>query len=155
VSKATFEKGNKAAVKHGATSPELVQERARELMPEIFAANGQLDQVRDGPAVLRYAVVLARIERVYAWLSEQDDAVFAEVGAGTTHGVYQRLERWERQASESEDKLAIAPLTRAKLGIDHLRAAATAEEIEAARKGRALVDERFDGKAPILEGGEA
>jgi hypothetical protein len=140
----TFEEGNQAAVKHGARSPALIEPRARELMPAIFEVNPQLDESRDGPAVMRYAICLARIERVLAWLSEQDDPVFEDVGSGKAHGVYERLERWERQASESEDKLAIAPLTRAKLGFDRLRAEATAEELEKTREARARLDARAD-----------
>lgn len=141
-SRPPFEKDNKMALKHGAYSPALVTERADELVPEILGVNPQLDAGRDGAALLRYAVNLARIERVYSWLAEQDDAVFEDATAGKAHGIYDWLGRWERAASDSEDRLAIAPLTRAKLGIDQLRAAATVEEIEESRKAKALLDAR-------------
>jgi hypothetical protein len=113
-----FEPGNTAAMTHGARSERLVEPRARELVPLILKANPQLDAVRDGAAVFRYAVTLARVERVYAWLAERDDAVFTDAEAGEVHGVYLRLETWERQADKAEERLAIAPLTRARLGLD-------------------------------------
>ena len=118
-----FEPGNLAAVTHGARSPALVRERAEQLAPQVLEVHPHLDERRDGPAVMRYATLLARIERVYAWLGERADAVFADVESGEVHGVYQRLGEWERAAGLSEDRLGLSPLTRAKLGIDQLRAA--------------------------------
>ena len=47
-----------------------------EIAPIVFSANPHLDPERDRAAVSRYAVLLARIERVYDWLSAQTDAVF-------------------------------------------------------------------------------
>ena len=44
------------------------------------------------------------------------------------HGVYERLERWERQADGAEERLAIAPLTRARLGIDLMTARRSLED---------------------------
>jgi hypothetical protein len=134
-----FQPGNTAAARHGARSDALVEPRARELAPVIFAANTHLDEMRDGAAVFRYCVALARIERVYAWLAEQDDAVFADAKDGTVHGVYERLERWERQCDTAEERLAIAPLTRARLGLDKLRAAAITDQ--------ALDDELAESRA--------
>jgi hypothetical protein len=118
-----FEEGNTAALRHGAESARLVEPRARELAPQILAAHPHLDQQKDGPAIFRLAMTYARIERVYRWLAEQDDAVFDDVDAGTTHSVLERCSRWERQASADEDRLAIAPLTRVKLGLDKLKGA--------------------------------
>ena len=116
--------GNRRAVSHGGHSSRLVEPRAHELAPSILEANPHLDPARDGVAVFRYAVALARVERAYAWLFEQHaDAVFADVDAGRVHAVYSSLERWERQCDSAEERLAIAPLTRARLGLDKLRAA--------------------------------
>jgi hypothetical protein len=125
-----FERGNTAAMTHGARSRNLeaFERRASELMPAVFEANGHLDELRDGAAVVRYAMALARVERVYAWLSQRDDPAFADVEAGKVHAVYERLERWERQADAAEERLCIAPLTRAKLGLDRMRAKAIADE---------------------------
>jgi hypothetical protein len=120
--------GNARALRHGAYSPELVEARATELVPRVFEANGHLDSTRDGPAVWRYAVVLARVERAHSWLSEQGDPVFVDVAAGRAHGIYERLERWEKQADAAEDRLAIAPLTRARLGLDLLQARRSLED---------------------------
>ena len=104
------------ALKHGAYSEELVTTEARELVPEIFELHPHLDR-RDSPAVARYAIALARCERIYSWLAGQADPVFADLDAGQVHAVFGRLERWERQASDCERELAISPRERAKLGI--------------------------------------
>ena len=141
-----FEDGNEAAVTHGATSSKLVTPRAKAIGPVVLEANPHLDPLRDGPAVFRYAMTLARIERVYCWLADKEDAVFSDAEQGEVHGVYERLERWERQASTDEERLAIAPLTRTKLGLDSLRAKAmTEEEKRAAAEARKRLDKRMDG----------
>ena len=131
---------------HGASDGKgmtrLVKERADELLPDVLGANPHLDQVRDGPALFRYCVSLARIERVYRWLAEQDDEVFVDRKAGEVHAVYGRLERWENQASRAEEQLAIAPLTRARLGLDLQRAQQTAGERQRAREARERLDRR-------------
>lgn len=123
-----FENGNTAALKHGARSAELVGRRVRELMPAILDANPHLDAVRDAAGMWRYAMALARIERVSQWLAEQDDPVFADLKVGEVHAVFGRLREWERSADLAEERLAIAPLTRARLGLDTMRAKALANE---------------------------
>lgn len=109
--------GNDRAGKHLAYSDALVIPRARELAAQVLDANQHLDAQRDGPALARYAAVLARVERVHAWLAEREDPVFADLEAGTVHRCYERLERWERQAADAEHRLAIDPFTRSRLGL--------------------------------------
>jgi hypothetical protein len=141
-----FEPGNEAALRHGAHSLKLVEPRARELAPAILEANAHLDSLRDGHAVMRLAVALARIERVWAWLAEQDDAVFSDTEAGEVHGVHERLSRWERQAAADEDRLGISPVTRAKLGLDLLRGQVLTEEQKRQQaEARKRLDERMGG----------
>ena len=83
-------------------------------------AHPHLDLRRDGPAVWRYnAITLARIDRVNAWLSERDDPVFSDLEAGEPHKVFERLSRWEKQASADEERLGISPGARVKLGHRH------------------------------------
>jgi hypothetical protein len=125
-----FAPGNEVAVKHGARSNRLVKARAVEIVPEVFAANPHLEAARDGAAVLRYAANLARIERVYRWLAEQTDPVFTDPTDGTVHGVYERLERWERAASAEEDRLGVSPLARTRLGLDRARGQALVEHLQ-------------------------
>lgn len=150
-----FEPDNQAAVTHGANSATKVEPRARELAPLILDGNPHLDSVRDGAAVFRYSVTLARIERVYAWLAEREDAVFDDTEEGTVHKVYERLERWERQADAAEERLAIAPLTRARLGLDQLRGARAAEEAKAAQEARERLDARAGQLGPADPADEA
>jgi hypothetical protein len=125
-----FEKGNTAAMTHGARSDRLVEPRARELTAPVFDANPHLEAARDGAAVLRYCMTLARIERVYRWLEGQVDHVFVDQDAGRAHGVYERLERWERAAGTEEDRLGISPLARTRLGLDRARGQALVEHLE-------------------------
>lgn len=134
--------GNVRAVSHGAHSDVLVRPRAVELVPEVFGANRHLDERRDGSAVWRYALLLARIERAHDWLGGQPDALFSDVESGTVHPLYGRLRDWERQASSDEERLAIAPLTRARLGLDLLEA-----------EGRRSTLEDFIGPVPGRDGG--
>ncbi len=115
--------GNALAVTHGAHSERLIAPLADRLVPDVLDANPHLDAVRDGAAIVRYARLVARIEHVWAWLDEQADPVFADRDAGTTYPVFGRLERWERQAMMTERALAIAPLTRAHLGLAYAAAA--------------------------------
>jgi hypothetical protein len=142
-----FQPGNKVRLRHGARDPALVEPRARELVPSILEANPHLDAGRDGAAVYRYAVALARIERVYRWLSEQPDPVFADERAGAVHAVYERLERWERQAERAEQQLAIGPLVRTKLGLTRLAAYDVLAEVmreQEERERRELLEVRHD-----------
>ena len=99
--KTSAKKGDRIALKHGASEKkavtrDLVVPRAQELQPGVFETNLQLDPTRDGAAVFRYCVALARIERVYNWLAEQDDEVFADMTDGEVHAVYKwyRHSRW-------------------------------------------------------------
>jgi len=145
-----FTEGNTAAVKHGATSDRLVEPRARELVPQILEVNEHLDELRDGPGVYRYCVVLSRLERAYTWLQAQPDSVFSSdlqasraSKAPSPHGVWERVEKWESQADRAEERLGISPLARSRLGLDHQRGQLTAEEIEERKAARARLDKRL------------
>lgn len=96
----------------------MVRPRADRLAPAILRAHPHLDVVRDGPAVRRYAMILARIERVHAWLAAQSDAVFSDLAAGDVWRVYERLERWEAASERAEAQLALSPATRTRLGLE-------------------------------------
>lgn len=109
--------GNTRSLKHGAFSSRLIDEWAPDLAVAVFEANPHLDAQRDAPAVHRYVNVWARHLRVSAWLDEQADPLFADVGEGRVHPVVNRVERWEKQLDGMERQLALAPLTRAQLGL--------------------------------------
>ena len=121
--------GNTRALRHGCDSPRLIESRARRLAPEILEANAHLNATRDGLGVLRYAMLLARLERAYDWLAEQGDDLFADVATGAVHALYERIGVWERQASRDEERLAIAPFTRARLGLVKLAAGPELEPV--------------------------
>lgn len=106
------------ATTHGAFAERQIGERAEAQALAVFDANEHLDRVRDRPAVLRYCVLLARLERVYEWLASQPDEVFADPEAGEAHRIFERVERWERAADTAEDRLALAPLARHRFGFD-------------------------------------
>lgn len=111
------EKGNRRALKHGAWGRE-VDGLAHELEPALYEDNKHLDPRRNAPAVYRYLTLLVRIELVYRWLGTRKDPIFSNRRTGKAHAIYERLERWENQASKEEDRLAISPLTRARLKMD-------------------------------------
>jgi hypothetical protein len=116
--------GNSRALTHGQESPRVVgaviEPRARELVPQIVEAHGHLDARRDGPAVLRLAMVYARLEHAYAWLAQQGDELFADRKAGKVHGLLGRVGIWEAAAGREEERLAISPRERTRLKLDKL-----------------------------------
>jgi hypothetical protein len=116
--------GNTRAMTHGLGSPrvigEVIEPRAKELVPQLIAAHDHLDAVRDGAAVLRYALKLARLEHAHRWLAEQSDELFADRGKGAVHGLHGRIEMWERSAAAEEERLAISPRERTRLKLDKL-----------------------------------
>jgi len=119
------EPGNTRAMTHGLDSDRVtrgvIEPRAVEIAPGIIAANPHLDTERDGLAVGRYAMVLARLERAYEWLANQPDDLFANAKTGEVHGLYGRLAKWEAQASRDEERLAISPRERTRLKLDQVR----------------------------------
>jgi len=137
--------GNQRAATHAAYGD--VSSRAHELAEQTLAANGHLDARRDGPAVVRYGALLARIERVHRWLAEQADDVFVDVDAGRPHAVLDRLDRWESAAAAAEHRLAIDPLTRWRLNLTHAAAydLARAMADDAERERRELTGGDLDG----------
>jgi hypothetical protein len=119
------EPGNLRAMTHGLDSGRvtkaIIEPRAQALVPGIIAAHPHLDLQRDGLAVLRYAMDLARLERAYSWLGEQADDLFADRDAGRVHGLYGRVAKWEASASRHEERLAISPRERTRLKLDQVR----------------------------------
>mgnify|MGYP000489331585 CR=1 FL=1 len=107
------------ATTHGATSEHLIQPGAERWRDLVLGANPHLDAVRDGPALARYAVLLARIERVQDWLALQPDSVFVNPDAKIpkAHPILERLAKWEEGAARAEDRLGISPLARHRMGL--------------------------------------
>lgn len=141
-----FKEGNVAAVRHGAYSPALIEPRAKELAAATYDAHPHLHPVRDQPAVVRYATVLARLERLYLWIGDHpemfENLLASPQGPGP-HGAWDRCERWERAAERAEQTLALSPLSRARLGIDHQVAQLTEEEIAERQAARERLDQRI------------
>jgi hypothetical protein len=111
--------GNTRALTHGAQS-RMVEPLAAAIERETWDGNPHLDPARHGGpggAVCRYARARARVALVYDWLDSKSHSVFSDEDAGEMHGVFERLEKWERQCDAAEAHLAIAPLTRARLGM--------------------------------------
>lgn len=126
-----FEDGNQAARTHGAYSDAVIAPRARELAEVILDANPHLDAVRDSAGVWRYAKTMSKIDHIEAYLGEQSDPVFVDRAKGTIHPVVALLLALESRADKAEERLAIAPLTRAKLGLDKLRGLDLASALKA------------------------
>jgi hypothetical protein len=114
---AAAEPGNLRRLTHGARSDRLVEPRAADLAGQVLDAHPHLDARRDGPAVLRYARLLARIERVEAWLEAQPDPDFRDPAEGEVHAVLARLDKWTGSAALAEARLGLDPMARARLGL--------------------------------------
>jgi hypothetical protein len=126
------EPGNLRRLTHGAYSARIVNPRAAEIVEGVLAAHPHLDAAKDGPALARYGVLLARLARVYDWLSAQPDDIFSDAEKGTVHAALERVERWERAAADAEHRLAIDPYTRSKLGLVQMEAFDLARAMSAA-----------------------
>jgi hypothetical protein len=148
-----FERGNDSSLTHGANSLAIVEPRARELGAVVFSLHEHLDPARDADAVGRLAMCLSRIERIYWWLSEQDDPVFADAAKGKIHGVYERLERAEREARQADAALGLSPLARVRLGLDLLEGRKRQSEADRAEEKRAQ-DRMRERLAELNDGGE-
>lgn len=156
---------NTRAMTHGLESPRLVgaviEPRASELAPQIVAAHGHLDQVRDGAAVLRLAMTYARLEHAYTWLAGQADELFADRDEGRVHGLLGRVAQWEAQAGREEERLAISPRERTRLKLDKLGVArglvGDGERLDFSRLSEDELDEwvRLRAKATAAADGEA
>jgi hypothetical protein len=112
--------GNARALKHGLDSgrfTRLVDEHAPTLAMTVFEQNPHLDPARDGASVLRYVRTFARVEYAHAWLDDQPDPLFVDPEQGKVHPLIERVEHWEAALDKRERQLAIAPLTRAQLGL--------------------------------------
>lgn len=108
--------GNSRALRHGAFTSR-VNPTAHAIANDVLSAHPHLDPVKDGPAVLRYAMVQARLATVYEWLDKQNSDTFADADRGVPHRVLERVEKWEKQCENAEHRLAIDPYTRSKLGL--------------------------------------
>jgi hypothetical protein len=116
-----FQKGNLARLSHGGYVAALVNPRAREIasaLAETLPHYLTTDPAY-APALEAYSVVLARIERVSAWLEQQAADGIPEIdGDGRVRGAMDLLLRLERQAADHRTRLGLDPLSRARLGRD-------------------------------------
>jgi hypothetical protein len=124
--------GNTRALTHGADSAVLVTPRADELAQQVLAAHPHLDAAKDAHAVARYALLLAKVERVQMWLHEQPDEDFSDRETGAFHAAHEHLDRWEKRCEHAEHRLAIDPYTRSKLGLVQAQAFDLAQAMSAA-----------------------
>lgn len=132
-----FAEGNEVALKHGGYSAAVVTPRAREIASALAGTlPGYLTtDPAYAPAVEAYSVVLARIERVSAWLEQQAGEGIPEIDAdGRVRGAMDLLLRLERQAADHRARLGLDPLSRARLGRDVTQAQASITQVLAARQ---------------------
>lgn len=116
-----FQKGHTLRLTHGGYVAALVTPRAREIAAALAETLPQylLSDPAYAPAVEAYSLVLARIERVSAWLEAQAGDGIPEIdGDGRVRGAMDLLLRLERQAADHRSRLGLDPLSRARLGRD-------------------------------------
>jgi hypothetical protein len=142
-----FRPGNDHAKIHGA------KVAAWKLAPrasEIAAVLSELLPVRsdaDGPTVDLAAIVLARIEVATDYL----DRVGLFDARGRPRPILKLLSSWENTAARLLDSLGLSPVSRAKLGLDVVRAGAALDEHLARNYGSEKRRERTmtDGRDPL------
>ena len=114
---APFERGNEAAVTHGATAVVKLAPRAAEIADEIRTLMPVRDQA-DEPSVRLLALTLAQVEAGYAYV--------AGVGLvdedGNARPVLRHLGQMINTAARLCDRLGLSPLGRSELGLNVARA---------------------------------
>ena len=123
-------------MKHGALSSRLVIPRAQEIVTELAEhLPGYLSEPSYAPAVMAYAVTLARVERVATWLEAQDGGGIPELnGEGGVRPATDLLLKLERQAEAQRQRLGLDPLSRARLGKDVTQAQVSVTALLAERQ---------------------
>jgi hypothetical protein len=105
--------------KHGAFSPATISPRASQIASAIAdCVPARTDG--DDLVIGVLAGVVARIERVYGWLDEQEHGIFTDAH-GTPQPILKMLSVWENSAQRLCDRLGLTPLSRAQLGLDLVR----------------------------------
>lgn len=147
--------GNGRALSHGAYSAALVAEVEVEVR-ELMEALGAAAPVRDGDgslptadvvAVERAARALKRWRGLAQWLDLHGRIVERGKGKGGIKPAAELELKAERELAAALDALGMTPRSRAALGVDLARVAATAEDAAAARAAR----ERLDARAAAVE----
>jgi hypothetical protein len=139
--------GNVRAVRHGAYSQALLRDvgdEVRELLDALADAapvrepDGSLPAA-DAIAVERAARALKRWRHLAGWL----DLHGRLTDSGDVKPAAELELRAERELAAALDALGMTPTSRARLGVDLARTAASAEEVEATREARQRLDERW------------
>ncbi len=118
-----FTSGNLLGLRHGAFSDRLVRPRALEIahgLADDGALPAYLAEPRYRPAVMAYAMTLARLERVESYLEGlAAEGVPPELEAdGTVKAATGLVMALERAADRHRDRLGLSPLAAARLGRD-------------------------------------
>jgi hypothetical protein len=109
-----FKAGNRAALKHAAWSPRVIDPRARELVDSVAPGASWWTDV-DWPAVWAWARCEARCELLHEWLAERGGDLDDEDNVRPAADLLARL---TKQADGLRSKLGLDPLSRARLGRD-------------------------------------
>lgn len=129
-----FERGNGAAVRHGAFAVLRLAPRAEEIADEIrglVPAGSDADE----PAVRLLALALAQVEAATLYLAEHGIVD----SRGKPQGILKHLGTMTNTAARLCDRLGLTPTSRAALGLDLTRARGEAL--------RAHLAERYDEEA--------
>jgi hypothetical protein len=143
-----FERGNSAAVKHGAYAVVQLAPRAAEFAEDVRARMPLYSPADEG-AVQHYAMLRARLERASQALEAADEASAGDPQSSYLEGSSERIDRlarlrddarrWHRLVLAYERELGLTPLARSRLGLN------------IAAAGRAALDEYLESR--YSEGG--
>lgn len=138
-----FEKGNTAALRHGAYSPRRVDPLAEEMVTAALvqaetegSTTGYLLEPSFRQSLWAWARAEARVQLLEEYLMARD--VLGLDAEGEVSGAAKLLLRYEASAERARDRLGLSPLARARLGRDVAAAtvdlaAIAAEEAERER----------------------
>jgi hypothetical protein len=147
--------GNGRVVKHGAYA-QIAEQELEAKAGKLFAALSADAPVRadDGglPAhdvvlVRMLAETLIRRERVRVEELRHGLEVADGPRKGALRGVVEYGLSLDRQAMELLDRLGMSPTSRAKLGLDLVRAASAGDQLEAHLRAQYGADQTIDGRA--------
>ncbi len=126
-----FERGNAAAVRHGARSVVTLAPRAAEIAEEIRGLGIPYED-SDEPTIRLLALTLAQVEAGYAYV--------AELGLVDEHGspraILKHLGTMTNTAARLCDRLGLSPAGRAALGLNVARAKGEALRAHLAERHR-------------------
>lgn len=109
-----FKPGNTVAMTHGARSARVIEPMAAEIANATIEVNPHLQEDRYREAVLEYARLVAKVERLEEWLDRNGQLD----SDGKVRGASDYALKLRKTMSNQAERLGLTPLSAARLGKD-------------------------------------